>query len=148
VAIVAGFAVFGAHVFSTVRRGAPATPTSAALDFQMLHRLSAVLCLVAAIVIGLALLVAPPSTLMLHAASAYGVLGLLGFLAQVVVALEDRCLTTDAAPTAGRARQALVFAGWNVAVPALAAGMFLESAPLVALGAWALFAATATTLVE
>ena len=42
-----------------------------------------------------------------------------------------------------RTLQTVVFAGWTVGVPALAAGLFLESAPLVAVGAWSLLAAVA-----
>jgi hypothetical protein len=34
--------------------------------------------------------------------------------------------------------QIIVFAGWVIGVPALAAGLFLETAPLVSLGAWSL----------
>ena len=42
-----------------------------------------------------------------------------------------------------RTLQTVVFAGWTVGVPALAAGLFLESAALVAVGAWSLLAAVA-----
>jgi hypothetical protein len=44
--------------------------------------------------------------------------------------------------------QALVFAGWSVGVPALAAGLFLESARLVGLGAWALFVGVAINTID
>jgi hypothetical protein len=42
-----------------------------------------------------------------------------------------------------RLLQAVVFGGWSIAVPALAAGLFWESAQLVGLGAWALFVGVA-----
>ena len=38
-----------------------------------------------------------------------------------------------------RSLQAVVFCAWTVAVPALALGMFFESAVLIAVGAWSLF---------
>jgi hypothetical protein len=40
-----------------------------------------------------------------------------------------------------RTLQGIVFAGWAVAVPALAAGLALESPAWLAAGAWSLFAA-------
>jgi hypothetical protein len=47
-----------------------------------------------------------------------------------------------------RALQSIVFGGWLLGVPALASGMSLESAPLVAIGAWSLCAATAVALLD
>jgi hypothetical protein len=102
---------------------------------------------------------------MLHAAAAYGVLGLVGFLGQIVVAMETRLLPMAAwywayagsnyriappSPHAMRDRmlQAVVFAAWTLGVPALAGGMFLESARLVGLGAWALFAAVMVAMLD
>ena len=38
-----------------------------------------------------------------------------------------------------RSLQAIVFGAWTIGVPALALGMFLVSARLVGIGAWALF---------
>jgi hypothetical protein len=38
-----------------------------------------------------------------------------------------------------RTLQAFAFSGWTAGVPALASGMFFESAILVGLGSWALF---------
>ena len=43
-----------------------------------------------------------------------------------------------------RRLQAIVFAGWTLAVPALAAGVALESPLWIAAGAWSLLAAVAT----
>ena len=47
-----------------------------------------------------------------------------------------------------RTLQAIVFAAWIVGVPTLAAGMFVESARLVAMGAWSLFAAVAVATLD
>src|SRR5262249_48960585 len=108
--------------------------------------------------IGLTLLLVPTSSQTLHAAAAYGVLGLVGFLAQTVVAMEARLLpmvmwfwayresgyrVAPPSPFAMRDRmlQAVVFVGWTISVPALATGLFLDSARLVATGAWSLLAA-------
>jgi hypothetical protein len=153
--IVAGLGVFGAHVVS-MRRHLVSKPLGAPrIDAGHLHTASAGASLVAAAGIGLTLLVVPTSPRALHAAAAYGVLGLVGFLAQMVVAMEARLLpmvtwfwayagsgyrVPPPSPQAMRDRslQAIVFAAWTAGVPALAAGMSLESARLVGVGAWAL----------
>jgi hypothetical protein len=159
-AIAAGFAAFAGHVVWMLRRPAPKPPGAARPDFAVLHAAGAGLSLVAATGIGLTLLVAAPSERMLRAAAAYGVLGLVGFLGQMVVAMEARLLpmatwfwsyanshyqVPPPSPHVMRDRvlQAIVFGGWTAGVPALAAGMFLESARLVAAGAVALFVAVA-----
>ena len=164
-AIAAGFAVFAGHVVWMLRRPAPRPPGARVPDFAVLHAAGAGLSLAAATAIGLVLLAAPPSVRMLHLAAAYGVLGLVGFLAQMVVAMEARLLpmvtwfwsyershytVPPPSPHAMRDRllQTLVFAGWSTGVPALAAGMYLESATLVAIGAWALFAGVAIATLD
>jgi hypothetical protein len=110
-------------------------------------------------------LVAPPLTGALRMAAAYGVLGLVGFLAQMVVAMEIRLLPLVAWCWAyagsgyrepplsphrmhNRGLQVFVLAGWIVGVPALAAGLALESAQCVAVGAAALFAAVGVAGVD
>jgi len=87
--------------------------------------------------------VAPLSPFSLRAAAAYGVFGLVGFLAQMIVAIEARLV-----PLRDRMLQAVVFVGWSIGVPALAAGLFLESATLVAGGAWALLASLAIATLD
>jgi hypothetical protein len=98
---------------------------------------------------------------MLHAAAAYGVFGTVGFLAQMVVAMEVRLLPLSAwywayarsefrvAPVSplmmrDRTLQTIVFLGWTFAVPALAVGFALESSLWTAGGAWSLLAAVVT----
>jgi len=85
------------------------------------------------------------------------VFGLLGFLAQMVLAMEARLLpmvawfwaysasgyqTPPSSPHTMRDRdlQWIVFGAWVTGVPYLAAGLYFESARLVALGAWGLLA--------
>jgi hypothetical protein len=155
--IVGGFAAAGSHVVWMLGHPAPRPPALRKPDFARLHAAEAGVWLVAAIAIGLTLLVLPATPRTLHLAAAYGVLGILGFLAQMVVAMEARLLPTatwfwtyraseyrEAPPSPHTMRdrmlQTIVFAGWTVGVPLLAAGMYLESSRLVGIGAWALVA--------
>jgi hypothetical protein len=91
-AIVAGLAVFAAHVMWMLRHRVPGPIGARRPDFAVLHAASAGASLIAAAAIGLTLLVAPTSPRTLHAAAWYGVFGLVGFLAQMVVAMETRLL--------------------------------------------------------
>lgn len=157
-AIAGGLAAFAAHVVWMVRSPAPKPPTAPRVDFGILHAAAAGACLAAAVVVGLILSAAPMSVWTLPAAAAYGVLGLLGFLSQMVVAVQVRLIPMYAwywsfARSGGlvvpqpplKARDALlqsvVLAGWVVAIPSLAAGVLRMSALLIAAGAWALLAA-------
>jgi len=163
--IVAGIASFLGHVI-WMRRQPVSKPVGAPrLDFGVWHAASAGACLIGAAAIGMMLLVRPPSPAMLRAAAAYGVLGLVGFLAQMVVAMEARLLPMvtwfwayaasnyripPPSPHVMRDRtlQAIVFVAWTVGVPALATGMFIESARLVGIGAWALFVGVAIATID
>jgi len=162
--IVAGLAVFAAHLWWMIRTPAPKPRTAPRIDFAVLHAAAAGASLAAAAGIGVTLLVLPTSTWTLHAATAYGVFGLVGFLGQMVMAVEVRLLPLFAwywAYARGGFRiapsppltmrdpmlQAVVFVGWTIAVPALSAGFALESPLWLAVGAWSLFAAvTVATL--
>jgi hypothetical protein len=156
--IVAGLAAFAGHVIWMVRSPAPKPRGAPRIDFGVLHAAGAGVSLLTAVTIGVTLLVSPVSERTLPLAAAYGVFGLLGFLSQMVVAMEARLIplvawywayarsgyhTPPPSPLAMRDRtlQAIVFAGWTIGVPALAAGLSLESPVLVATGAWSLFAA-------
>jgi hypothetical protein len=156
-AIVAGFLVFGGHVLWMVRSPAPKPVGAPRIDFGVLHAASAGTCLLASIVIGIALAVATPSAWTLQAAAAYGVLGLVGFLAQMVVAVQARLvpmfawywsfarsegLVIPPAPLSARdpSLQAVAFVAWTTSVPALAVGMLRMSPIAVAIGASALLA--------
>lgn len=163
--IVAGLFAFAALVVRMLRHRVSKPVGAPRVDFGLLHAAAAAISLVAAATIGMGLLIAPMSPRTLHAAAAYGVFGLVGCLAQMVVAMEARLLpmatwywayaatgyrVPPPSPFAmrDRALQAIVFGGWSVGVPALAAGMYLESARLVCMGAWALFAAVAIATVD
>jgi hypothetical protein len=156
--VAGALAVFAGHVVWMLRHPAPRPAGAPRFDFAVAHAACAAGSLATALVLGVALVTVPTSSTMLRAAAGYGVLGLVGFLAQMVIAMEARILpmvswswayagtgyrVPPPSPHAmhDRSFQALVLAGWAVAVPALAAGMAFESATAVALGAWALCAA-------
>jgi hypothetical protein len=163
--VVAGLAVCMAHVVWMRRHLAAKPPGARRIPFGLLHAASAAVSLVAAAAIGITLLVAPVSPGSLQLAAAYGVLGLIGFLAQMVIAMEARLLPMVAwfwayeasryqvpppSPHVMRDRllQAIVFAAWTVGVPALATGMWAMSARLVTVGAWALFVGVALATLD
>jgi hypothetical protein len=157
-AIVGGLAAFASRVVWMTRHPVPKPAAAPPVDFAILHAGGAAVSLILASAVGIALLLRPASALTLHAAAVYGVLGLIGFLAQMVVAMETRLIpmvtwfwtyaasgyrAAPPSPHAMRQRrlQAIVFAGWTIGVPVLACGMFLESGLLVRVGTSALFIA-------
>ena len=163
--IVAAMILFAGHVV-WMRRHLVSKPVDAPpVDFGILHAAGAGLWLVVAAALGMSLLILPPSQVTLRLAAAYGVAGLVGFLAQIVVAMESRLLPLVAwywtyesegfavAPPSphvmrDRALQTIAFAGWTLGVPALAGGMFIESGRLVSAAAWLLFASVALTALD
>ena len=122
-------------------------------------------CLGIAAVLGVWLTVAAPSSATLRVAMAYGVFGLVGFLAQMVVAMEGRLLPifawywaashaghTDRVPAPHempwRNGQELVVVLWIAGVPALAGGLAFDAVPFVRAGAYCLVAATVVNSVS
>ena len=165
ITIVAGLGVFIAHVVWMRRHLAAKPPGIRRIQFGVLHAASAAASLVVAAAIGLTLLVVPVSPRSLQLAAAYGVFGLVGFLAQMVIAMEARLLpmvtwfwayeasrykVPPPSPHGMRDRilQAIVFGAWTVGIPALAMGMWAVSARLVSVGAWALFVGVALATVD
>lgn len=157
--IVAGLAAFVAHVVRMLRHPRPRPPAIATPDPAVLHAGAALLSLVVAAGLGLWLSLAPVSERSLRVAMAYGVLGLVGFLSQMIVAMGGRLLPIFAwywafanAPAGApvpsphqmpwRPAQLIVFALWAFGVPALAAGLALEALFYVRAAAWSLLAAT------
>jgi hypothetical protein len=142
--VVAGFAAFAAHVVWMLRGPRPRPPGLRRLDPAVLHSGAAFLSLVAAATIGLWLTLAEPSPNTLRAAMAYGVFGLVGFLAQMMVGMEGRVLPMFASQREmpWRYGQDLVFLLWLFGVPSLAGGLALDRVPLVSAGAWCLLIAT------
>jgi len=165
IGVVASLVAFGTRVV-WMRRHVVSKPVGAPrADFGLLHAAGAAVSLIAAATLGLNLLFQPSSPQMLRAAAAYGVFGLIGFLGQMVTAMEARLLPmvtwywayaasdyriAPPSPHTMRDRrlQTIVFAGWTIGVPVLAGGMFLESADLVRLGAFALFTGVTAASVD
>lgn len=157
--IVAGFAAFFVHAIGMVRHPRPRPPAIATPDPAVLHAVAAGASLAIACGLGLWLSVAEPSAGTLRVATAYGVLGLVGFLAQMIVAMKGRLLPLFAwywaSEHAGgvsrvpsphempwRGGQELVFVLWLFGVPALALGLAYGAVPAVRAAGWSLLAAT------
>ncbi len=155
---VGGLAVFLGRVRWMLRNRRPPPKGLRRPDWGVLHVFAALLWLVAAAALGAALALGPAAPWKLHAGMAYGVLGLVGFLAQIVVGVESRLLPWAAwlwvrtgsdftvrpiSPHAMPARplQAAGFALWTAGVPLLAGGLALDSVATFRLGALALLAA-------
>lgn len=163
--IVAGLASFAAHVIQMVRTPRRKPAGAPTIDFAVLHAGGAGASLVFASAIGVALLFAPSADWTLRAALAYGVFALLGFLSQMVVAMETRLVPLFAwfwafarsgreiPPTPPLSMreprlQAVVFIAWTIAVPAIAAGLFLDATLVLAAGAWTLLAGMLVLLID
>jgi hypothetical protein len=157
--VIAGFGAFLSTVVWMLRHPRPRPPGLRTPDPAVWHAACAFASLVLASGLGLWLTIAEPSTATLRVAMAYGVLGLVGFLAQMVVGMEGRLLplfasywahanTGYAGPVpspyemAWRGGQELVFVLWLFGVPALAGGLAFDAVPFVRAAAWSLFAAT------
>ena len=137
--IAAGVAAFLGQVIWMTRHPRPRPAALPRPDYGVWHAAQALIYLALATLVGVGLAVAPLSEATLYAALAYGVFGLIGFLAQMVVGIESRVLPLFAwygafansgfqAPLVSphqmpdRAWQRLTFYLWLGGVPALAAG--------------------------
>ena len=157
VLVVAGLVCFAAHVAAMVRRRSKKPAGAPSIDFAVLHAAAAGASLVVACSIGLYLLFASPSDTSLRVAIAYGVVGLVGFLGQMVVGMQARLVPLLAwyraladsgfkgpivPPFAMPVRpvQEGVFTAWAFAVPAVAVGFALDAIPLLSAGGWTLLA--------
>jgi hypothetical protein len=157
--IVAGFAAFLWQIGWMLRHPRPRPPKLRAPDPAVLHAAASCASLAIASALGVWLTIAEPSPMMLRVALAYGVFGLVGFLAQIVVGMEGRLLPVFAwywayantgfkGPVPSqhemgwRRGQLAVFGFWLAGVPALAGGFAFDLIPLVAAAAWCLLAAT------
>jgi hypothetical protein len=156
--VVAGFAAFLSQVVWMLRRPRARPPGLRQPDPAVLHAAAAFTSLSIASVLGVWLTAAQPSPATLRIAMAYGVFGLVGFLAQMVVGMEGRLLPifawywayantgyTGPVPSqhemAWRRGQELVFVLWLFGVPALAGGLAFDAIPFVSAAAWCLFIA-------
>jgi hypothetical protein len=158
--VVAGMAAFFSRVVWMLRHRRPAPRELRRPDWGVAHAMAAFASLLASAVLGLYLSAAERSDLTLSLVPAYGVLGLVGFLAQIVIGVEGRVLplyawlwgfadrrygelppSLHAAPP--RPLQALAFALWTAGVPLLAVGLARADETVVRAAAAALLAAVA-----
>jgi hypothetical protein len=157
--IVGGLAAFLSQVVWMLRRPRPRPPGLRRPDPAVMHAGASFASLAIASALGVWLTIAEPSTSTLRIAMAYGVFGLVGFLAQIVVGMEGRLLPIFAwywayantgykGPVPSqhempwRHGQELVFVLWLFGVPALAGGLAFDAVPFVSAAAWCLLAAT------
>jgi hypothetical protein len=162
---IGGFAAFVSQVVWMLRRPRPRPPLLRRPDPALLHAGASFAWLAVASVLGVWLTLAAPSSATLRVAMAYGVVGLVGFLAQIVVGMEGRLLPIFAwywayantgykGPVPSqhempwRHGQALVFVLWLFGVPALAGGLAFDAIPFVSAAAWCLFIATVVDTVN
>jgi hypothetical protein len=155
---VAGLAAFLSRVVWMLRHRRPAPTEIRRPDWGTAHALQAMIYLLATCGLGLYLAAAERSQATLALASVYGVLGLLGFLSQIVVGVESRILPlfawlwgfSDRAyaemppslHTAGlRPLQASIFLAWAAGVPLMAFGLGAERIAVLSMGAAGLLAA-------
>ena len=134
-------------------------------DYGVLQVALAFCYLVAAMVVGVVIVSGRFETLQLRMITAYGALGLVGFLAQMVVGVSVRLLPlyvwmrefsgsefSELPPSphdiVSRPLQRVVFWLWAVGLPALVLGLVLERVPAVASGGALLAAATIASLAQ
>jgi hypothetical protein len=157
---VAGIAAFLRKVLWMVRNPRPAPKGLPRPDLGVLHVAMALVYLVLAAGLGLALALAPPAAWKVPAVMVYGVFGLIGFLAQMVIGVSNRLLPLFSWLTAyagggfravpppphalpNRALQGCTLALWSAGVPLLAAGLALDRVAWLRVAGGLLFAAVA-----
>ena len=155
-AIVAGFLAAGSHVVWMLERRKRASPERPRSRFALAHVATSAVWLVLACVFGVMLTMTAQTEMTLRAAIVYGVFGLVGFLAQIVVGFGLHMLPTAAAywalerrgraaigspPAADERLRAAIYLGWLAGVPLLSAGFFFYAPAVLAAGAWVLFCA-------
>jgi len=159
----AGIGVFLSRVVWMLRHRRPAPTELRRPDWGVWHALQALAWLAVATALGLCLAFSEPSERGLQVAMAYGVLGLVGFLSQIVVGVEARVLPlfawlwgfADRAYSemprplhraAAHRLQGLVFVLWTAGVPLLAGGLAFERTTLVSVAAGGLLVAVLANL--
>jgi hypothetical protein len=153
--IVAAFLCFGGHILWMVARPRRPPHHRSQTDFALHHLSAAGACLLLACVCGVTLAAISVSEAAMRVALLYGVLGLVGGLAQAIVGFERRLLPTASAywdladgngvpPPAPRRHRAAgpTFFAWLAGVPLVAAGLFINEAVVLASGAWLLSGAS------
>jgi hypothetical protein len=165
VVTVAALGTFLSVVVTMVRHPRPRPPAMRTPDPAVLHAGAAFVSLSIACGLGLWLAIAGVSAATPAIATAYGVFGLVGFLAQMIVGMEGRLLpmfswywafanTNYKGPVlpphemAWRPAQLVVVGLWWLGVPALAWGLAAGDIGWIRIAAWTLLAATALDTVQ
>ena len=160
---VAGIGIFLSRIVWMLRHRKPALTELRRPDWGVAHALQALACLIATCGLGLYLAVSQRSETTLALTSAYGVLGLVGFLSQIIVGVEARVLPlyawlwgfadrayAESPPSRHRAParslQGPAFVLWTGGVPLLALGLASDQMVPVSLGAGALCVAVLASL--
>lgn len=142
--IVTGVGLFVFVMATRLREPRPSPRGLSRPDPTLGHNAMALLSLVLAMALGGLLLVLEPGPLEIRVAAAYGVLGLIGFLAQLIVGVGGRLLPMNAwmqshvrsgfvepdftqYDLGSRRLQYAAVAGWAIAAPLLTLGVFLSS---------------------
>ena len=151
VSIAAGVAAFATHVRRMAKRRLPRPPALPARDWSTWQTHVAMLWLVVAVVIGVILTIQSPGDRRLELMWVYGVCGLVGFLAQMVVGIQGRLVplyawyrayaaagspparSANALPSPTFARA--IFVCWLAAVPQLAWGLSQSDQLVIRAGA-------------
>lgn len=158
-AIMAGFGAFLWRVLWMRAHPRSRPPGLPSPDPAVLHAVMSFVWLIVAVALGMWLTLADPSPTTLIVATVYGVCGLVGFLAQMVVGMEGRLLplfawywayanTDYKGPVPPphempwREAQDVVFILWLVGVPALALALALDIPVVVRAAAGCLLLAT------
>jgi hypothetical protein len=153
-----GVVVFLVQVLGMLRHRRPPPTAQPRPDPGVAHALQALAWLAVSTAIGVWLAAAPPSEATLAGALAYGVLALVGFLAQMVVGVAARLLPLyawlwgfqdrgqqESPPSPhfalSRPVQMVTLGLWTLGVPGLAAGLALDRHPWISASAAALAAA-------
>ncbi|HET7295158.1 MAG TPA: hypothetical protein VFM88_22260 [Vicinamibacteria bacterium] len=147
-----GLGLFVSRLAFMLRHRRPPPTARLRPDWSVLHLGQSFLCLLAAAGLGLYLAWTPDAEAALRAAMVYGVLGLVGFLSQIIVGVEARILPLAAwlqafarggyaelPPSPHRVLPhrtlGIAFLLWALGVPGLAAGLALDIAALTAVAA-------------
>ncbi len=163
--IICGFAAFLSRVAWMLKRRRPRPPGVRTPDPAVVHAAMAFASLAIAAALGMWLSIAEQNAFTLRIATAYGVFGLVGFLAQIVVGMEGRLLpiwswywayanTNYKGPVPSphdmpwRTGQEIMLVLWVFGVPSLAGGLAFDAVPFVSAGAWCLLAATVLDIVN
>lgn len=158
VVAVAGIVSFLREVRWMVRNPRPAPKDLRKPDLGIVHVAQAFFCLLLSAGLGLVLVLSPSAAWKVPAVLVYGVLGLVGFLAQMVIGINLRLLPLFSWLTAyagdafrtvppsphvlpSRMLQAGALLLWSAGVPLLAAGLYLDRPFWLTVAGWSLFAA-------